>query len=187
MPMLCRCRLLINLLLLASPGVARSGILPPDTCSGSPGRSAGARNPALPLLDEAQYPVWQAGFVRQGRVTGGQIGRLLNANKTVDETLYGPAVGLELAGNATDFVLAPKLSYEAVLVLVGGRLEVAYYLNQPLRGDLRLTPQIGFCPGGVLNLYYGYAIPVAGTRIEALGRHRVSLYINLLSIGKPWG
>ena len=132
--------------------------------------------------------VWQAGLLRQGQLTGVQAGRLFaNDDKMAADLIYGPAVGLELAGNATEFVLAPRLSYEVVKVAVGMKLDATYYLNQDLRGDLRLTPQLGFCPLGALNIYYGYAIPVAGTRIEGVGGHRISVYINTLRLGKIGG
>lgn len=147
------------------------------------------RSSVAHLFDGAQYPVWQGGFVRQGRLTGIQAGRLFANDDEIGNTEWigGPAVGVELAGNATEFVMAPRLSYELVKVAVGLKLDATYYLNQDLRGDLRLTPQLGLCPLGALNIYYGYAIPVAGTRIEGLGSHRVSVYLNMLRLGKIGG
>lgn len=133
------------------------------------------------------HPVWQVGLFRQGALTGVQASRLFTNDEEWSETLYGPSVGLDISGNSENFVLAPKLSYEAMFAVVGGRLDLSYNLNQNITGDLRLTPQIGLGVFGLLNLYYGYGFHVAGTRLDALGNHRLSLYINFLHIGKFGG
>jgi hypothetical protein len=37
--------------------------------------------------------------------------------------------------------------------------------------------------GAVLNIFYGYALPLAGTEAAFLGRHRLSIYWNFLKLG----
>ena len=128
------------------------------------------------------------GFIRQGTLRGGEIGYFLSSEEDAG-ALHGPSAGLEVAGGAGQFVLGPKIGYEGTTGLVGSRVDLIYYLNylgdsnRTLPGDLRLIPQVGLALGGILNVYYGYAIPIAGRELRGLGYHRFTLSLNFLHIG----
>jgi hypothetical protein len=81
--------------------------------------------------------------------------------------------------NNENAVVAAKVGYEYVAVwLFAGKLDCAYYTDTDV-GDLRLVPQLGFSLVGLVNLYYGYKIPLAGYRLDPVGRHCINLTCNL--------
>ena len=143
------------------------------------------------LFTNLNYVTPRFGYLRQGRARGAEIG-LQWSEEGEPLANYGPSVGVEVAGanSGSDFLVAPKLSYEGELALVGGRLDLAYYLGRmDGRGvsTLRFTPQIGGSLGAYLNVFYGYSVPVLGQRADFLGRHRLSIYINFLQWESPFG
>ncbi|MBC7447974.1 MAG: hypothetical protein H7330_07925, partial [Hymenobacteraceae bacterium] len=95
-----------------------------------------------------------------------------------------PGAGLELLGYP--LTVAPKVWFEAEVFLVGGRVDLTYYRAQH-QNDLRLSPQFGLSLAGYGNLFYGYNIPLTGQRLDALGSHRITLFINFLQSTKIGG
>ena len=133
------------------------------------------------------------GYFNQGRAHGLEVGLQWSEYGT-DLANYGPSIGLEVATQPTaasgNLLLAPKLSYEAEVFFGGARLDLAYYVGAAdgrAVGDMRLTPQIGGSFLARLNVFYGYAIPLAGTEAGFLGRHRLSIFWNFLKPGKLGG
>ncbi len=172
-----------------SPGYAKSAIHARAVRQGLASyKMTGREGIRAALFGHLEATSARLGYFHQGSVSGGELG--LQWSEAGEGGInYGPSVGVEVGGyngpNGATVLVAPKLSYEAQVLLVGGRLDLAYYLadiGPRVVGDLRLTPQIGLSLLAVLNVYYGYALPVLGPEIGPLGRHRLSIYINLLDI-----
>ena len=141
------------------------------------------------LFAGVNTPILQLGYFHQGQVNGGELGIQLSESGE-GYVNYGPSLSVEVGSYNDGVLVGPKLSYEGEIFLVGGRLDLAYYFSNVSRaGDLRLTPQIGLSAAALANVFYGYAIPLAGPEINALGRHRLSIFINVLTLGKLkfWG
>lgn len=131
--------------------------------------------------------VGRVGYFLQGRAQGVEVGYYLSP-ETTPGPQHGPGVGLEVGGQGR-LLVAPKLAYEGYLNGIGGRVEAAYYLGSNghgITGDLRLTPQAGISLGGVLNVFYGYSIPLTNSRLDGLGAHRLSIYLNFLDFLPPF-
>jgi hypothetical protein len=90
---------------------------------------------------------------------------------------WGPGIGIEYLSNRG--VVAPKLWFEAEVMIFTARLDCGYYEYRK-RSDLRLTPQLGVSLLGFLNAYYGYQVPVNQQELSFLSRHRFTFTLNLL-------
>ncbi|MFD2717131.1 hypothetical protein ACFST9_00290 [Hymenobacter monticola] len=129
--------------------------------------------------------ILKGGLLVQGSTAGLEVGLQPGQGKAGRNV--GVSVGLEAL--LAPLVVGPKLSVEGEFGLLGGRLDVVGYV--PFAGssrqlDFRAVPQAGLSVGGLVNLFYGYALPLTENPLPALGRHRISLFINWLKIGK-WG
>jgi tetratricopeptide (TPR) repeat protein len=110
------------------------------------GYRLGHTQPLHALFGDLRTVTPRVGYFAQGRAHGLEAG-LQWSEKGEGYINYGPSIGLEVATQPSaagrNLLLAPKLSYEAELLLAGIRLDLAYYVgtaNGRTVGDLRLTP-----------------------------------------------
>ncbi len=90
---------------------------------------------------------------------------------------WGPRVGFETNFSKTDFIYAPKIGYEVNLILFALRASVISYFDNG-KTDLRLLPEIGITLFGLIDLTYGYNIPLLNYESSKIGRNRITLSIN---------
>ena len=93
--------------------------------------------------------------------------------------VLGPKVSSEFNFRFNQFVIGPKISYEADLWFLGIRFNVIDYTNFK-KNDFRFTPEIGLTFLGDLDLFYGYNILLSSTKFDFIGTNRVTLTINIL-------
>ncbi|MDR2854030.1 MAG: hypothetical protein LBV31_01850 [Prevotellaceae bacterium] len=86
----------------------------------------------------------------------------------------GPRIGVETNFNSEHFLLAPKIGYEFPLALPILRTSFVAYTNGKGQWDFRLLPEI-VLNYYIVNLSYGYNIPLSKKRISNIGGHRISL------------
>jgi hypothetical protein len=90
--------------------------------------------------------------------------------------------GIKLASefnfSREQFFIAPKLSYELDMLILGLRLNIVDYTNFTYH-DFKLTPEIGITALGFVGIYYGVNIPMNTSRLDCVGLHRVTLSGNL--------
>lgn len=75
--------------------------------------------------------------------------------------------------------LAPKISFEAFYAFAGARINLIDYTNFKI-SDYRFTPEIGLTLAGVIDIYYGYNIPIGNTRIENVVTNRITVTFNFI-------
>ena len=80
---------------------------------------------------------------------------------------------------AGDPYFGPKLSYEATFYFAGVRLNLIDYTSFKA-SDFRFTPEIGISLSKVLDIYYGYNIPLGTERISNVVNNRVTVTINII-------
>jgi hypothetical protein len=80
--------------------------------------------------------------------------------------------------NLKHFIIGPKFSFEYCLTPLDLKASFIYYSDFKDR-DLRILPEIGFGFAGIINLYYGYAIPLQKFEFGSIGRSRISLNFNI--------
>ena len=74
--------------------------------------------------------------------------------------------------------VAPKISYQCDLALIGIRISLIDYTNH-IYNDYKFTPELGITLFGYLDLFYGYNIPLTKDKIENIGTNRITMTINL--------
>ncbi|QNL50224.1 hypothetical protein H8S90_00900 [Olivibacter sp. SDN3] len=86
---------------------------------------------------------------------------------------------------AKQFALVPKLNIDAGVpvwmlggLTVGGGVDVGWYTDFSTN-SLRITPKMGVTAGSVIRLYYGYHAYSRMPLPEGIGRHRISLELNI--------
>jgi hypothetical protein len=91
-------------------------------------------------------------------------------------------MGIKLASefnfNRDKFFIAPKISAEIHVVLVGLRLSVIDYTNYVYH-DVKITPEIGLSGLGYVSLLYGYNFSLNNSRLDYVAKHRLSLTFNI--------
>ncbi len=92
--------------------------------------------------------------------------------------LYGPRIGVETNFSNNHFVYAPKIGWEASVLLFGIRGNIISYIDKG-KVDLRILPEIGISFLSGINLLYGYNIPLLDYRTTTITKHRLTLTINL--------
>lgn len=93
---------------------------------------------------------------------------------------YDVSLGSE-AFFSKPFMMAPKLSFDFGLgdiICLGGGVDVAL-LTDFQQGVWMWTPKVGVSLGSVLRLYYGRSIFDPPPGFADLGKHRVSLELNI--------
>ncbi|MEX2595358.1 MAG: hypothetical protein WEC59_00400 [Salibacteraceae bacterium] len=115
----------------------------------------------------------------------GDVGVIYGTTKGADGCptayYYGPKLSLEFNFNPNNFILAPKVSYEYHLVLIGARISIIDFINFS-QHDFRLTPEAGISLNGGMNLFYGYNIPITDNTLDYITNHRLSLTININNV-----
>lgn len=92
--------------------------------------------------------------------------------------IWGPRAGIECNVRLDDFVYAPNIGYELSGLPLAVRASAIAYISKATI-DVRLVPEAGFSFFGLLNLTYGYCIPILESRVADISRHRVTLTANL--------
>ena len=105
------------------------------------------------------------------------VGKVVADNMMVG--IAGLRIGAEsnLESNS-DFILAPKIGFEASGVLFSGLISAVNYFQNG-NSEFRMVPEIGFSLGGFVNLTYGYGIKFETSDIRNLSQHRISFTFNL--------
>lgn len=150
-----------------------------------PYRRRQALNRVFPIREQIEARRLQAGVFGQvgessRHTSGGAFVGLhptLPRGRSTSLSFGLPGAGLELL--ARPLVVAPKVWLEASFVLVGLRADLTYYRYHN-QNDLRLTPQVGLTLAGLVNLFYGQNIPLTPERLDQLGRHRITLFVNFM-------
>ena len=91
--------------------------------------------------------------------------------------LYGIKLAAEFNFNSNHFYMAPKIGIQTDYLLLSARLNLIDYTNSTYH-DLKLTPEIGLSITNIINIYYGYNIPLTPNKINDIGTHRVTLNFN---------
>ena len=97
----------------------------------------------------------------------------------------GPYFTVDVFIDDSNFLIGPKLGYEFTAGIVGGAVDVTYFIDQnygPENKDRNAwvtTPKIGISILGFADLFYGYEIPISSERITSISRNRFSLIFNL--------
>ncbi len=86
---------------------------------------------------------------------------------------------------AKRFALVPKVNVDAGTPIwalggmtIGGGMDAGWYTDFST-GGIRLTPKVGVTAGSIIRLYYGYHWFDRAWRPEPIGRHRISLEVNI--------
>ena len=91
--------------------------------------------------------------------------------------LYGIKLASEFNFDSNHFYMAPKIGIQTDYLLLSARLNLIDYTNSTYH-DLKLTPEIGLSITNIINIYYGYNIPLTPNKINDIGTHRVTLNFN---------
>ena len=97
----------------------------------------------------------------------------------------GPYCTVDVFIDNSNFLLGPKLGYEFTAGILGGAIDVTYFIDQNYgtegkdRTSWVTTPKIGISILGFADLFYGYEIPLSSERISAISRNRFSLIFNI--------
>jgi hypothetical protein len=118
---------------------------------------------------------WKEIGIGYGYVPAGQGGTYIPG------LILSPTLGVEfnhsLKGEERS-IIAPKFSFEAHYVLFGARLNVIDYQTQG-QHDWRFRPEAGLSLLGIVNVFYGYNIPLSENRFAEVQPHKISLALNL--------
>lgn len=86
---------------------------------------------------------------------------------------------------ARRFILVPKVNVDTGFPIwwlggmtVGGGTDLGWQTDFS-DGSLRLTPKVGVTAGSIIRLYYGYHLYHRKPVVDNLGRHRISLEVNI--------
>src|SRR5687767_8047902 len=97
----------------------------------------------------------------------------------------GPYCTVDIFINKSNLLLGPKIGYEFTAGVIGGAIDVTYFIDQNYgpedkdRNAIVATPKIGLSILGFADLFYGYEIPLSSERITTISRNRFSLTFNL--------
>ncbi len=92
--------------------------------------------------------------------------------------IYGPYIGVESNFNSKNHIYGFKAGYQIAMLPISLRGSVVNYMDNK-QSDLRLLPEIGLSFLGIVNLNYGYNIPLLAFQSNSIAKHRLSLVINL--------
>ena len=79
------------------------------------------------------------------------------------------------------FVLAPKLNFDFGFGLLGGGVDVSIPTDFS-RSTLMVTPKVGITLGSFVRVYYGRHLFQVKNGFPDIGKHRVSLEINIAAL-----
>lgn len=130
------------------------------TFYGRPGLDAGVMVSDLPRRGSGSYR-----FIKNGWI-------LCNQNFFFNTELK--------ADRHQHILVGPKAGYEINYVFFTGRLSDVCYMKPSARTiDNRLLLEGGVTLLGFVNLCYGYSLPTQVRTFEEIGRHRVTLRVNV--------
>jgi hypothetical protein len=104
-----------------------------------------------------------------GNLVGGSCG---------STDVFFPKIGSEFTFDNKNLIIGPKLSFEYADEILGTRINIINYTNFKTQ-DWRVTPEIGISISAIIDIYYGYNIPLTSDRIIGVSGNRVSLTVNL--------
>lgn len=159
--------------------------------------------PIIPL--QTQSKAYKNGFVPSYGCSFqyhfvGELGLQYGIGKVWDGTtlfeyghpysLFYPRIATEFYFVRKDLCLGPKIALEYIYRWFCTRANIIDYINFHDQHDLRFTPEIGIAFHNVtidssdffelINVYYGYNIPVGENRIADIPGNRVTISINLI-------
>ncbi len=111
---------------------------------------------------------------------------LISLNQIHDRsflTFYDMSLGLE-AFITEPFIVAPKINLDIGVggaILLGGGVDLSYPTDFS-KGTWMLTPKVGLSLISAIRIYYGWNIYAQNDMFPDLGKHRVSLEINLAAL-----
>ena len=79
------------------------------------------------------------------------------------------------------FILAPKLNFDFGFGLLGGGVDVSIPTDFS-RSTLMVTPKVGITLGSFVRVYYGRHLFQVKNGFPDIGKHRVSLEINIAAL-----
>ena len=92
----------------------------------------------------------------------------------------GYGLAAEFNFNQSNSIFGAKAFYEYNFgIIVGSRINATTYFKGSVR-DFRVTPEIGLSGLGMINIFYGYNIPVSGSEINEVSRQRINITINII-------
>ncbi len=111
----------------------------------------------------------------------GEIGVLackaISTGQRTPGIIFGYKLASEFNFEDKNFYLGPKLAFEADVYLISARINIIDYTNATYH-DFKFTPEIGLTLAGLINLHYGYNIPLFVSNIKDVGTHRITLTFN---------
>jgi hypothetical protein len=112
----------------------------------------------------------------------GDVGIIYGKGITEHSGFVLGMMGIKLASefnfNRDNFFIAPKISAEIHVFLVGLRFSVIDYTNYTYH-DVKITPEIGVTGLGYVSLFYGYNFSMNNSRLDYVDKHRLSLTFNI--------
>jgi hypothetical protein len=134
----------------------------------------------LTFLLKAGLSWQQSGFAETGISNFYDIGSgdMKDHSASRPWAMIGPTAGCEFRLQSGRFAFVPKLGCEYYNLGRGffARLHVADYTDLRV-SDLRLVPGIGVSFIAILNISYGYALPLTPARLPGLTPHQLSCFI----------
>ena len=109
-------------------------------------------------------------FINIGLMVGKNVG-----NIHVPGWAYGVASEIGLGGSS---IVGAKVYFDVNLIAFGFRVNSITYFKGSST-DFRVTPEIGLTWNNLLNIYYGYNVPVGGSEFNEIGRSRLNITGNL--------
>lgn len=120
------------------------------------------------------YTYAKSHFIQIGAIYGTDYGNVHTPSK-------GFGIGADISKINNKYAVGTKIFYEHnFFILTAFRLNAVNYFSEQQNLDFRLMPQFGLSLFGYLNLLYGYSIPTLGNEYANIGRHSISLTLNLL-------
>ncbi len=109
------------------------------------------------------------------------IGGLLGKHyRSLHVPSHGYGMAAEFNLNQSNPIYGAKVFYEYNFgIILGSRINATTYFKGSVK-DFRLTPEIGLSGLGIINFFYGYNIPVVGSEISEVSRHRFNITLNII-------
>lgn len=92
--------------------------------------------------------------------------------------LKGYKLGVESNFNGNNFIYAPKFSYEYSILNITLKAGTTAYIHKQ-HVDIRLLPEISITSLVIVNLTYGYGVPLFSSENSEVSRHKIALVFNL--------
>ena len=114
-------------------------------------------------------------------------GNVVNVPGKIPIMYYsGFRIAIESNLSTDHYTIAPKIGYEYTPELLSFRLSAVNYF-QDNNSEFRILPEIGLSLFTLINLNYGYGISFNDQNLHNVGKHRISITINLnRTLNRAW-